>query len=428
MPGAGEASQRRAQQLCVLGAASALYVLAWAAASGIFQSDQAPSFDVERFLRGANRQLRMNDLDMLHDSSWPWSSWDILRNLARARSGRSFLSQPARIGCCFGREARQLSIPASWPPVGAGQAAAEAASRLAPGPAVFWTSMHFVAFLDPLAVLREAPTWLGQPVTIKSHCLTSPTYCGFAPGSAGGLCSSDERFRRLMHYEQLDKHVGRQWGGVQAFNEDRFEEARRQFRAELWPELRREGVALFMCGHPLFWCRLFEGLGDAGVLGLIDEPHTLFLPSSLHDSWTSQLRELFAAPRWLLVAWAPFHALQTRWALGIRVAYVRAMALHEPAVGAYAPETRPQEVLVAPIPQRPVVHLLLHAASLVQPRDAGGAIHLRRWPQDLECGARCPKALLAGFRCAVLWPYDVFTMKLAELYAVGLPLFVQGDF
>ena len=133
-------------------------------------------------------------------------------------------------------------------------------------------------------------------------------------------CSQDEQLFSLIGMQEIHDHSQGQWEG-----------AYRNHRHENWADVKREFAAkyynwldshvdLFLCGHPLFWCTLFEDLLRANqkksMLAVYDQPPFFLVPEEGEDDFVANLRA-FADPEFrnaVLVGFAPFFSPPIRMA------------------------------------------------------------------------------------------------------------------
>ena len=184
---------------------------------------------------------------------------------------------------------------------------------------------------------------------------------------------------------------------------------------QLFPELRQ--MDMLACGHPLYWCRLLANFG-APLLGIWDMSHQLWVPEELQDQWTEDFLELFHRKENVLLTMSAHNSFQVRWLLGLKVPYFQPITPDVSLEARYAPEVRPQEVFVSRFNTPYDVELLRRFA------EAAAILPFRfvSW-EEMPCGKHCSKAQLAQFRGSVLCAYDTGPLKLAEFYAMAIPIF-----
>lgn len=385
---------------CMYGTVTALYFFAY----GNTLSDEVDTAIL--MLSQITRILRMNDLDFLEDSRWPVTSWHVLRNLDFLRNGKRFQLFPENLAKPGG--ILPLGLPSVWPPVAPCRFGRDDSASLA----VWWTAMHLGPFQDVIAVLSK---FWNHPVNIHHNSLAE-YHCEFLPQ----FCSTDDDLKQVLRRDSLYlRTTEKQWQGALDLHAD-FDNVTKHFQRIFAAKFRSMGIKLLMCAHPLFWCRLYEGLGIP-FLGVYENVHTLFLEEADADVWTGQLRELFSPEKAsLLVAWTPFHAFQAEWATRMKLPYARGLALSWPQ-GIWRGEFN-STVLVSPCPSWQPTQLLRHLFNLAK-SVAKLSFDLLRWPEDIFCGSRCKPRDFASFRSVILWPYDIGNSKFAELYALAIPIF-----
>ena len=113
------------------------------------------------------------------------------------------------------------------------------------------------------------------------------------------------------------------------------------------------------------------------------------------------------------------NSFQVRWLLGLKVPYFQPINPDVSLEARYAPEVRPQEVFVSRFNTPYDVELLRRFA------EAAAILPFRfvSW-EEMPCGKHCSKAQLAQFRGSVLCAYDTGPLKLAEFYAMAIPIFI----
>ena len=113
------------------------------------------------------------------------------------------------------------------------------------------------------------------------------------------------------------------------------------------------------------------------------------------------------------------NSFQVRWLLGLKVPYFQPITPDVSLEARYAPEVRPQEVFVSRFNTPYDVELLRRFA------EAAAILPFRfvSW-EEMPCGKHCSKAQLAQFRGSVLYAYDTGPLKLAEFYAMAIPIFI----
>uniref|UniRef100_A0A7S4VWY4 Uncharacterized protein n=1 Tax=Alexandrium monilatum TaxID=311494 RepID=A0A7S4VWY4_9DINO len=402
---------------CIFGHLTAYYLLAWASASMGQKEDCLDS------LSKANHLLRQDNHDLLEHTSWPVSSWDILTNLHGVLRGLPFLprhSMPQLPTWVRGR------LPLVWPPMGPTCWPSCAPSR-AGAPrrrlGVWWTAKHPGPFVDIVTILEQFAT---DRYDVKVHSHAVSEYCGYAP-YRGWLCTSDRRVEEVLQKELVLGRISEracgseegQWCGLRRLHRN-FDAVVEAFTRTFYRELSGT-IDLFMCGHPVFWCKLYQNF-QAPIVGVWDMSHFFGVPEELHQRWTGEFSAIFRSPRNILVAFTPYHSFAAKSWLGLSIPYFHSLAIWASQQGRYSPERR-DEVLLASCNIPDHVGLLERFAE-----EAAGFPHrLVAFPKKLSCGTNCPKAELARFRAAVLCPYDLSPLKVMEFYAMAMPTFVQSS-
>ena len=185
---------------------------------------------------------------------------------------------------------------------------------------------------------------------------------------------------------------------------------------QLFPELRE--MDMLACGHPLYWCKLLANFG-VPLLGIWDMSHQLWVPEELQDQWTEEFLELFHRKENVLLTMSAHNSFQVRWLLGLKVPYFQPITPDVSLQARYSPEVRPQEVFVSRFNTPYDVELLRRFAQEAAPLP----FRFVSW-EEMPCGKHCSKAQLAQFRASVLCAYDTGPLKLAEFYAMAIPIFI----
>lgn len=398
-------------EYCHLGHVTALYVLAWSAAA------VGATSSASWLLRKANKFLRQDTFDLFLHSSWPISSWDILSNLDALLAGRPFVpkAEPPNFG-------QLLQLPPVWPPYE--PPLGECGRRRGSPLLVWWTSKHPGLFADVDWMLKRWAQGGRYAIEVQSHAVSE--YCEYA-WYRDTVCSRDRRVREILREDTVVPFISQadcgeargQWCGLRDMNAD-FDSVVAEFARVLGPELDGS-VDLFMCGHPLFWCQLFDAFSaPPPILGAWDMPLHFGVPTELQPSWASRFMAMFRDPRNLLVAQCAFQSFQIRWLLGLSVPYYQLLPAHAAFAGRYDPPPGGGDVLMS------VFHTEFEAEAILRlaaARAPGKGPQFVRWG-DLHCGKDCPKAELTKFRAVVLDAYDTGNTKLMEFYGMAVPIFV----
>jgi len=240
------------------------------------------------------------------------------------------------------------------------------------------------------------------------------------------LCTADARLWTLLQGDLVTGQASQndcgleegQWCGLRRLNAN-FDEVMVMFARIFGPELNGK-VDLFMCAHPLYWCRLFDRLPHPpGILGVWDVSHNFAVPLELQESWNLELVSKFQNPRNLLVAQCAYHSFQVKWLLGLSIPYYQPLAIRTALQGRYNPVHKTTVLLS--VFHTPYGAAVLKRVAAVVP---DMPYRLVSWHDDLSCGVNCSKVELARFRAVVLDAYDVANFKLAEFYGMAVPIFI----
>eukprot|EP00927_Polykrikos_kofoidii_P080586 TRINITY_DN77491_c0_g1_i1.p1 TRINITY_DN77491_c0_g1~~TRINITY_DN77491_c0_g1_i1.p1 ORF type:complete len:770 (-),score=101.44 TRINITY_DN77491_c0_g1_i1:4-2313(-) len=213
-------------------------------------------------------------------------------------------------------------------------------------------------------------------------------------------------------------------------------------------DTRIDHAELFLCTEPVLLCgaiaRAFPG---RPIIGYFANPLMSYVPAEHGQVWLTLFRELVvgnvhaggekesmhASAPLLPVANTRFLAEQMRFQTGVRVLTARPLALY---LGPARGTPRPDEVIV--VRAQSVFWnsvcvlnsiLILNQEDLRWHRHVGGGVgfqpaNLRFVPsEDLADGS---SEALASFGAAVIYPYDVSQMRLYELYALSVPIFLPA--
>jgi len=308
-----------------------------------------------------------------------------------------------------------------------------------------------VPFADILTYLQEwwSPTG-GVEGAGHGKMRLYPNFMGFPGCCPEGLCSAevedrgkerdwfkpyctqDPQLYRLLRIPQLHDHSNGQWeNAYRSHASARWAETKAEFRASYHAWLRSE-VDLVLCGHPIYWCTLFEDLLEApyrkAMVAVYDQPPFFLLGEEVQESFAETLRKLADAeqyPNVAIVGFAPFFARQFEWTFGRKIPHGRPIALNVKDM--WHPSV-PDQVLVATAIDRQAIAILkrfeeANEESFISPE--GQLMRLVRWEQDL--GTRTSKAALVNFRCVIILPYDFAHFKLPEFVAMGMPVFMHSQ-
>lgn len=262
---------------CILGHFTALYIIAWAHSA----NSQALGL-AKQSLAVAARILRHDTLDLLPHTTWPFSSWDVLSNLAALREGlpfrlkQDYYSFDVHVPPCFlpVADLSRLSRSRHGGP-----------RRSGSGRIVVWATSKHPGILDDmvsLAALWREHGASDHEIEVHSHVVSE--YCDY-PWYAESVCTRDARIKSILRDEQVRSFASQaacgrergQWCGLQDLHAD-FSSVAAEFAAALGPELDGE-VDVYFCGHPLVWCRLFERFRHTpSILGVWDMPHNFAVP------------------------------------------------------------------------------------------------------------------------------------------------------
>eukprot|EP00929_Paragymnodinium_shiwhaense_P069498 TRINITY_DN35046_c0_g1_i2.p1 TRINITY_DN35046_c0_g1~~TRINITY_DN35046_c0_g1_i2.p1 ORF type:complete len:508 (-),score=56.34 TRINITY_DN35046_c0_g1_i2:27-1550(-) len=293
---------------------------------------------------------------------------------------------------------------------------------------IWWMTKH-PAVLQDLVVLLERGLMDDEfTVEMQSHMVSE--YCEFA--TLQPLCTQDVRLKELMRWDDVLYKVssrecagpeggGQQMCGLRRLHGD-FDQAIQSFKHVFGPEL--DGVVdLFMCGHPLYWCRMFDAFErKPAILGIFDVTHNFHVPDWLRNWWTGAFKDMFRDKRNLLVASTVYHAYQAEWLLGLSIPYVQLLGIAAGIDGRYNP-LRSDTILVGRGKDHGYHFTALFKMIAALPTFP---YKLLRW-KDLPCTGHCPKSVLAEHRAVVLDVYDTANFKLSEFYAMAVPIFTRRD-
>lgn len=401
---------------CILGAVTALYLLAWGASS----KGDLPQ--AEYFLMAGISMLRMDDHDFFEHSGWPFTSFDLLSNVFFLRHGWPF--QLVHVKPADSPWIRQR-LPLVWPshaprcwPHCPNEFQEPGLEHKLRKLKVWWTSKHPGPFVDFAFVLEN---WMSDryDVEVSHHALGD--ICVYARYK-DWLCSKDQRLKEVMEEQRILNQITQsdcgeergQWCGLRELHQEFDSKVLPRFQ-QLFPELRQ--MDMLACGHPLYWCRLLANFG-APLLGIWDMSHQLWVPEELQDQWTEDFLELFHRKENVLLTMSAHNSFQVRWLLGLKVPYFQPINPDVSLEARYAPEVRPQEVFVSRFNTPYDVELLRRFAEA-----APLPFRFVSW-EEMPCGKHCSKAQLAQFRGSVLCAYDTGPLKLAEFYAMAIPIFI----
>ncbi|CAE6968811.1 unnamed protein product, partial [Symbiodinium sp. KB8] len=425
---------------CFFGYISIFYIVAW------WYALNMDGNEATLYLQLISQLLKKGQVDWTEHSGWPITSWSVYLNIQRLNAGMPFAPLPAEPA-----PVHPLAhlVPPVWPRSRASrQPAPEEPRRLQLS--AFFLAMHVPPFSDLLSFLED--WWPAPAVRIYSHYMGFPECC---PGVGRAckeealeaakprqkdwrmpFCSQDEQLFSLIGMQEIHDHSQGQWEG-----------AYRNHRHEHWADVKREFAAkyynwldshvdLFLCGHPLFWCTLFEDLLRANqkksMLAVYDQPPFFLVPEEGEDDFLANLRA-FAEPEFrnaVLVGFSPFFSRQFEWLVGRKIPHSRPIAL---AVRDVWQPLQPDSVLFSTSIDYEAIAVFFRYAEENVILDPSG-LHLKFLEWGLDAYAKkqgrigldyeTPKSQIAQLRCVVVTPYDFAHLKLAEFKAMGMPMFM----
>eukprot|EP00439_Symbiodinium_sp_Y106_P025856 s1386_g3.t1 len=434
---------------CFFGYISIFYIVAWWYALNMDRNEAT------LYLQLISQLLKKGQVDWAEHSGWPITSWSVYLNIQRMNAGMPFAPLPTEP-----TPVHPLShlVPPIWPPPAYRSHASKQPESLL---RAFFLAMHVPPFSDILTFLDE--WWQRQPasgadadadaVKIYSHYMGFPECC---PG-VGRACSEealeaakprqkDWRMPYCSQDEQLFSLIGMQ--EIHDYSQGQWEGAYRNHRHENWADVKREFAAkyynwldshvdLFLCGHPLFWCTLFEDLLRANqkksMLAVYAQPPFFLVPEEGEDDFVANLRA-FADPEFrnaVLVGFAPFFSRQFEWLVGRKIPHSRPIAL---AVRDVWQPLQPDSVLFSTSIDYEAIAVFFRYAEENVILDPSG-LHLKFLEWGLNAYAKneqgrigldyeTSKSQIAQLRCVVVTPYDFAHLKLAEFKAMGMPMFM----
>ncbi|CAE7411864.1 iksA [Symbiodinium pilosum] len=202
-------------------------------------------------------------------------------------------------------------------------------------------------------------------------------------------------------------------------------------------DLRIERADVFLCTEPAFLCNVLgKTFLDRPLIGYFANPLTAYLPAAAAQGWLADFLSLTRddlpgrhAP-FLAVANTRFLAEQIRFQTGAqRILAARPLAAY---MGPKRGPAAPGQVVVVRQPSMfwnaACILNTLARLNIQDLSTKGGllkASELRFLPSE-ELPDASSEAI-ASFEAAVIYPYDVSQMRLYELYALSVPLFVPAN-
>lgn len=445
----------RTQSDCFFGYVVALYVYVWHATT----TSRMLLEKGKSFLEVANKLLVQNDFDLLNDAEMvAVSSWDLQVNLwllgrglafqLETNNEQAFFQGPASSVPHVSEDGRFSFLrkvvygpaphPGSTYNVVVG--GSDDSSHMVPvgiqSHDVLYVSGHFGQFYDAFFVLEKTfPSWkLHNHGVLSYHKEYFPQYQTNSAVLQNLLDSvHDHSEGQNVVAKRLHRDMPRLREAVEAWVRSVFGD---------------KGPSVILCGHPVLWCDLFTGLPHSSIVAGYNQPYQYMVPEEAWEPWTARLRAMLNSPKITFVGYTPYHSLQLRWALSERRASIPyqgsiALRLHEACNAERANDDGSRVLRVHETPplssQQVFGGVLAKVLSeLARTDDAYGNIFLWRKDSQFEKTYSLSEAAEAnrlGMLCdrkqrmdlAIIWPYDVFHLKLAELYALEVPLFAHAE-
>ncbi|CAE6915841.1 NLRC3 [Symbiodinium sp. CCMP2456] len=434
---------------CFFGYINMFYIVAWWYALSMDFNEAT------LYLQLISQLLKKGQLDWTEHSGWPITSWSVYLNIQRMHTGMPFSPLPADP-----TPVHPLShlVPAVWPLPGSRHYISK--QPLQPQSiSVFYIAMHVVPFNDFLTFLDE--WWQTAGGADASSVKIYANYMGFprcCPG-VGQACSQkdleaavpmqkdwripyccqDEHLYSLIGVPRLHDHSQGQWeGAYRNHRNDHWSDVKQEFAAKYYDWMNSH-VDLVLCGHPIFWCTLFEDLLRANhkksMIAVYDQPPFFLVPEDGEDDFAERLQAL-ADPEFqnaVVVGFAPFFTRQFEWLFGRKIPHSRPIAL---VVKDVWQPLQPDSVLFSTSIDAEAIGIFFRYAEENVIVDPSG-LQLRFLEWGLDAAAKnagrtglsyeTPKSELAQLRCVVVTPYDFAHFKLPEFKAMGMPMFMHSQ-
>ncbi|CAD7974613.1 unnamed protein product [Amoebophrya sp. A25] len=352
--------------------------------------------------------------------------------------------------------------------------------RSKPSTTVLWLSSHFAPFYDALFVLEKSfPDW-----TVHKHGLLSYHKRYFPEYQTDDKALYDI-LGQIHDPETLRTNV-KMHEDFEGLETAFLEWVQEKFGDDLDIALCDHPVIWCRFFTQLI---LDETKSLRHVVGGYDQPHLYAVPESRHEWWTQELRMLAARGDHTFVGYTAFGSVQFQYSLGKLIPYQKAMALRlganfttstedqdpraGPGVsggassyrgpGAWNPYiegqfVRSDNLRILEMGSRSgfsnglsiLLRRVLSASGKIDVSAFIGVVltdpetgeevadkgieWLRKEERRLEQASPSPptraeKLSLQAqyFDLVILWPYDIFNLKLAEYYALRMPIFVHAE-
>ncbi|CAE8601242.1 unnamed protein product [Polarella glacialis] len=190
------------------------------------------------------------------------------------------------------------------------------------------------------------------------------------------------------------------------------------------PELR--SADLFMCGEPVYFCRLLSYFG-VPVIGYISTPISVYVNSEDRPLWYQQFYEMAMDPRHIFVATTPIFAEWVAYATGVSLPVVRPVTTYTEA--SYWP-VRSREVLMLRTvslfwdSECILNHYAVEADKVGFGTDKGKLSFVES--TSLSGTQRVGYSAFAEFLAAVIFPYAFSQFWFYELYSMGMPIYMPS--
>lgn len=293
---------------------------------------------------------------------------------------------------------------------------------------VFYMAGHATPFFDVLEMFKR----LFSKIQIDAHGIVVPKYESF-PGMTDFANQDEELREKFKPFMERDSTAFQ----VLALHSD---PELADWMDDWYDRKYPDGHDVILCGHPLFWCSLFRRQRPKLMLTVVDQPFTQLLNATMWDPWARDLEEMLKGTGGLnfhAVAYSYFHKLQFEYLfpqMTRKMLYTSQFALsyqnldcindeHHFWKGTYGKKDFVMNsVLLARGPQTEyMIKLLKQLVGLTET-----PLKFHEWGKDVPAEAnKC--GLKENYYAAILFPYDMFPYKLAELYHLNIPILTHRN-
>eukprot|EP00929_Paragymnodinium_shiwhaense_P067210 TRINITY_DN33838_c0_g1_i3.p1 TRINITY_DN33838_c0_g1~~TRINITY_DN33838_c0_g1_i3.p1 ORF type:complete len:662 (-),score=100.11 TRINITY_DN33838_c0_g1_i3:313-2298(-) len=290
-------------------------------------------------------------------------------------------------------------------------------------PLVFWAEMLHDRFQVETQVHVLDPDAKSSADIKGKHA-----HCRFA---SGVWCASDERLlklNRLLEDIELDcerpgDHKTRHHyiASTDAYYE--------LFVQEMGHDAELRAADLFLCGEPVYFCRLLAFFGKP-VVGYISTPLSVAVARKDRARWYEDFYKLALDPKHIFAVTTPIFGEMITYATGLSLPVVRPACLYTNAV--YYPVRQREVLLLRTVSifwnTECVLNYFAREAIAVGLGGISGDMDPLKFRESTGISEkkRAGYGTFAEFRAVVIYPYAFSQFWFYEFYSMGMPLFLPS--